>query len=107
MRKLKEEKMNNPQRNIPLPIDVQEQQEKEKERGKRKEKKPKKTLAEQLAELNRPAEPELAPEDKPTKWYMGDYAHNEGTYLLHLKQSQINSMTPIMSSSSSFCSIFF
>ena len=80
MRKLKEEKMNNPQRNIPLPIDVQEQQEKEKERGgKRKEKKPKKTLAEQLAELNRPAEPELAPEDKPTKWYMGDYAHNEGT----------------------------
>ncbi|KAK3095023.1 hypothetical protein FSP39_009314 [Pinctada imbricata] len=84
MRKLKEEKMNNPQRNIPLPIDVQEKEEKEKERNKRKQPKPKKTLQEQLAELNKEPEPELAPEDKPTKWYLGDYAQNEDDESDHL-----------------------
>ncbi|XP_061190143.1 death domain-containing protein 1-like [Saccostrea echinata] len=72
MRKIKEEKMKNPQKNIPVPLDVRE---KEENQGKQKKAKPKKkTLQEQLAEINAPPEEE---KPKPTKWYMGDYAHND------------------------------
>lgn len=72
MRKLKEEKMKNPQKVNPLPLDVRE---KEENQGKQNKAKPKKkTLQEQLAEINAPPEEE---KPKPTKWYMGDYAHND------------------------------
>uniref|UniRef100_A0A8W8NSP1 Secreted protein n=1 Tax=Magallana gigas TaxID=29159 RepID=A0A8W8NSP1_MAGGI len=66
MRKLKEEKMKNPQKINPLPLDVRE---KEENQGKQNKAKPKKkTLQEQLVEINAPPEEEKA---KQTKWYMG------------------------------------
>ena len=50
--------------------------EKEENAGKQNKAKPKKkTLQEQLAEINAPPEEE---KPKPTKWYMGDYTHNDG-----------------------------
>lgn len=65
--------MKNPQKINPLPLDVRE---KEENQGKQNKAKPKKkTLQEQLAEINAPPEEE---KPKPTKWYMGDYAHNDG-----------------------------
>ncbi|XP_078328192.1 death domain-containing protein 1-like [Crassostrea virginica] len=72
MRRIKEEKMKNPQKVIPVPMDLRE---KEDNAGKQNKAKPKKkTLQEQLAEINAPPEEE---KPKPTKWYMGDYAHND------------------------------
>lgn len=68
--------MKNPQKVNPLPLDVRE---KEENQGKQNKAKPKKkTLQEQLAEINAPPEEE---KPKPTKWYMGDYAHNDGTLI--------------------------
>ena len=65
--------MKNPQKVIPVPMDLRE---KEENAGKQNKAKPKKkTLQEQLAEINAPPEEE---KPKPTKWYMGDYAHNDG-----------------------------
>lgn len=67
--------MKNPQRNIPVPLDIRENEENQ---GKQSKPKPKKkTLQEQLAEINAPPEEE---KPKPTKWYMGDYAHNDGKF---------------------------
>ena len=73
MRRIKEEKIKNPQKVIAVPMDLRE---KEENAGKQNKAKPKKkTLQEQLAEINAPPEEE---KPKPTKWYMGDYAHNDG-----------------------------
>lgn len=58
--------MKNPQKINPLPLDVRE---KEENQGKQNKAKPKKkTLQEQLVEINAPPEEE---KPKQTKWYMG------------------------------------
>lgn len=67
--------MKNPQKINPLPLDVREKEENQGKQNKAKPTCKKKMLQEQLAEINAPPEEE---KPKPTKWYMGDYAHNDG-----------------------------